>query len=97
MPLHLSVLVVVEPCAAHVLVFHGKAQGFNEVQGTSRVGRQANHIARVGRNFWFNQNNLKHGAIVIAIENALVLAEQLESVWGFGQDQGAHLLGAGLL
>jgi hypothetical protein len=63
------------------------------VQRTARVGRQADHIARVGRNFGFNQNNLKHGAIV----NALVLAEQLESVWGFGQDQGAHLLGAGLL
>jgi hypothetical protein len=71
------------------------------VQRTARVGRQADHIARVGRNFGFNQNNLKHGAIVIAIKNALLLAlqlaEQQESVWGFGQDQGAHLLGAGLL
>jgi hypothetical protein len=60
--------MVVKTRSAHVLVFHRKAKRFNEVQSATRVGRQANHVARVGRNFRFNQNNLKHGAIVLVLK-----------------------------
>ena len=85
MALHLGILVIVQPSAPHVLVFHGKTQRLNEVQGAACVGRKANHIARVGRNFRFNQNNLKHGAIVLALSGCS------------GKHQGRNMHGARLL
>ena len=67
MALDLGVLVIVKPSTSHVLVIHGKTQRLNKVQGATCVGRKANHIARVGRNFRLYQNNLKHVAIVVAL------------------------------
>ena len=62
MPAHVGPLVVIQPGAAQQAVVHGKAQRLNEVQRAARIGRQADDVAGVGRNFGFNQNDVKHGA-----------------------------------
>ena len=61
MAMHLRVLVVVQSGAAHQSVLHGKAQGFYQMQGASRVGGKANDVARIGRDFRFYQDDVKHG------------------------------------
>ena len=57
-----SVLVVVKPCAAHLLVFHVKAQRLYQMQTAARVGAEANDVARVGRNFRVDKNDVEHNA-----------------------------------
>jgi hypothetical protein len=47
-----------------VLVFHRKAQGLNQMQGAACVGCQANDVARVGRNFGMDEDDVKHSRIV---------------------------------
>ena len=56
-----GVFVVVQTGAAHVFVFHGKTQRFHQVQGAAGVGRQADDVAGVGRDFGLDQNDMKHG------------------------------------
>ena len=46
-----GVFVVIQASASHLLVFHGKAQRFNQMEFATGVGGQANHIARVRWNF----------------------------------------------
>jgi len=61
---HGGVLVVVQARAAHVLVVHREPQGFDQMQGAAVVGRQADDVARVGWNFWVDEDDVKHGSIV---------------------------------
>ena len=61
MHLHRHELVIVQPRTAHPGVIDGKAQRLDQVQRATGVGAQANDIARVGRNFWLDENDVKHG------------------------------------
>jgi hypothetical protein len=47
-----------------VFVVHGEAQRLDQMQMAARVGRKTNDIARVGRNFGLNQDDIKHALIV---------------------------------
>ena len=64
--LYAGVLVVVQTGAAHVAVFHRKAQRLNQVQLAARVGGQANDVACIRRNFRLNENDMKHGGVLSA-------------------------------
>jgi hypothetical protein len=66
MAAHAGVLVVVQPCAAHVAVFHGKAQGLNQVQLAASVGCQANDVACIRWNLRLYKNNMEHGGVLSA-------------------------------
>lgn len=35
------------------------------MQGATRVGGQANDVASVRRDFWLDENDVKHAAIVV--------------------------------
>ena len=62
---HGRVLVVVQARAAHVLVFHREAQRFDQMQGATGVGRQADDIARVGWDFGVDEDDVEHAPIVL--------------------------------
>ena len=53
--------MIIEPGADQVLVVDRKAQGLDQMQRASRVGAETNGVARVGRNFGMNENDVKHG------------------------------------
>ncbi len=61
MAAHVGPLVVVQPGAAHQAVFHRKPQRLHQVQGAAGVGSQADHVAGVGRNLGFDQDDVEHG------------------------------------
>ena len=86
-----GVLVVVEACAAHVLVVHRKAQRLDQVQRAAGVGRQADDVARVGRDFGFNEDDMEHGGIV-----AGPCAAQPGLSFRAGEDHGRDVGGPGL-
>ena len=67
---HGRVLVVVQARAAHVLVFHREAQRLNQMQGATGVGRQADDVARVGRNFGVDEDDVEHASIVLHARGA---------------------------
>ena len=54
------VLVIVEPRALHVLVVKGETERLHKVKRAARVGAEADNVARVGRNFGMNQNDVEH-------------------------------------
>ena len=54
------VLVIVEPRALHVLVVKGETERLHQVKRAARVGAEADDVARVGRNFGMNQNDVEH-------------------------------------
>ncbi|MNS70144.1 hypothetical protein D3C72_1034840 [compost metagenome] len=56
-----GILVVIEACAAHVAVFHGKSQRLDQVQAAAGIGAQADHIAGIGGDFWLDQDDVEHG------------------------------------
>ncbi|MFD2423589.1 hypothetical protein ACFSUI_05060 [Ralstonia solanacearum] len=58
---HRRVFVIVQSGAAHARVLERKAEWFDQVQLRAGVGAQADHIARVGRNFGFDENDVEHG------------------------------------
>ncbi len=62
MPLHLGVFVIVQPRTAHLAVFHREPERLDQVQSAPRVGRQANHIPRVGRYLGFDEDDMEHAA-----------------------------------
>jgi hypothetical protein len=61
MATQLCVLMVIKACTSHVLVIHRKSQGLHQVQRAAGVGRQADHVARIGRDFGLNEDDVKHG------------------------------------
>src|SRR5882724_4611994 len=61
MPLHARVLVVIQTGPAQLLVFHREPQRLDQVQRATRVGRQTDHVAGVGRDFGMNENDVEHG------------------------------------
>ena len=58
---NVGVLVVVEPGAAQQLVVHRKAERLHQVQRAAGVGRQPDHVAGVGRDLGFDQDDAEHG------------------------------------
>ena len=58
--LDLGVFVVVQPGAAHLPVLHGESQGLDQVQGATRVGREANDVPGVGRDLGLDKDDMKH-------------------------------------
>jgi hypothetical protein len=60
--LHARIFVVVEPRAAQAPVVHGKAQRLDQVQLAAGVGREADHVTGVGRDFRFDEDDAEHGA-----------------------------------
>jgi hypothetical protein len=56
-----GVLVVIQPSAAHVRSSMEKPSGSIRCRCAARIGRQADDVARIGRNFGFDQNDMKHG------------------------------------
>ena len=65
--LHAGVFMVVQPGAAQLGIFHGKAQRLDQVQVAPCIGGQANDIAGVGRNLRLIQHDMKHGCQVYAL------------------------------
>ena len=61
---HIGVLVIVQSGAAHMPVFHGKAQRLDQMQAAARIGGQTDDIARVGRDLGRHKNDMKHGALL---------------------------------
>jgi hypothetical protein len=57
------------------------------MQGATRVGRQADDVARVGRNFGVNEDDMKHARIV---SQASVLMPVIAR-FGAGQDHGCDV------
>jgi hypothetical protein len=58
--LHVGVFVVIETGAAHLGVVEREAERFDQVQLRPRVRAQADDVARVGRDFGFDQYDVKH-------------------------------------
>src|SRR4051794_6395324 len=56
------VLVVVEPRALQLPILEAKAERLDEVQLRARVGREADHVARVRRNLRHDEHDRHHGA-----------------------------------
>lgn len=55
------VLVIVQAGASELLVAEVEAERLDQVQARAGVGAQANHIARVGRNFRLKQDDIEDG------------------------------------
>ncbi len=66
MPLYIRILVVVQPGAAHVAVFHAKAQGLDQMQGAACVGTQADDVAGVGRDFGVDEDDVEHAVLSLS-------------------------------
>ena len=50
-----------QPGTAQQLVVHRKAERLDQVQRAAGVGGQAYHVAGVGRDFGFDQDDVEHG------------------------------------
>ncbi len=61
MHLQTRVFVIVQAGALELLVAEVKAQGLDQVQARAGIGAQADHIARVGRNFGLEQDDIEDG------------------------------------
>jgi hypothetical protein len=57
-----GVLVIVEPGALQQLVLHRKAERLDEMQRATGVGRQPDHVARVGRDFGMDEDDVEHAS-----------------------------------
>lgn len=55
------VLVIVQAGAFELLVAEVEAERLDQVQARAGVGAQADHIARIGRNFWLKQDDIEDG------------------------------------
>jgi hypothetical protein len=53
-------LAVIEPRAAQQFVFERETERFDQVQARTGIRTQTNHVAGVGRDFGFVQNNVEH-------------------------------------
>jgi hypothetical protein len=53
-----QVLPVIQPGAFELRVIELEAERFDQVQSGPRGGAKARDVAGVGRNFWFNQDNV---------------------------------------
>jgi hypothetical protein len=73
-PAHLGVLVVVEAGAPQVAVVHREAQRLDQVQGAAGVGREADHVAGVGRDLGRDEHDVEHARIVAVQPGASVRA-----------------------
>ena len=56
--------MIVKPSTDEKIVVNTEAQRLNQMKRTARVGTQANSVAGIGRNFWMNENDVKHGVSV---------------------------------
>ena len=83
MDVQLRVLVVVQAGTAHLLVAQVKTQGLDQMQLTARVGRQADHVAGVGRNFRLNQDDVKH--VLDSLRHQSALGGRSDGVHRCGQ------------
>ncbi len=54
------VLPVIQTRPAHVFVIEGKSEWLDQVQRRFRGQREPTCRPRIVRNFWFEQNNVKH-------------------------------------
>lgn len=52
--------MVVESCTLHMLVFEREAERLDQMKLASRIGAEANDIARIGRDLRTNKNYVKH-------------------------------------
>jgi hypothetical protein len=53
-------LVIIETGAFEPGVIDLKTERTHKMQPRARIGAQADHITRVGRNFWLDKNDIKH-------------------------------------
>ena len=60
MAAHLGIFVVVESGAAQEAVGHREAQGLDQVQRAAGVGGQPDHVAGVGWDFGFDEDDVEH-------------------------------------
>ena len=60
MHLHRRVLVIVKSGAAHTGIIKWKTERFDQVQHRAGIRAQANDVARVWRDFWFDQDDVNH-------------------------------------
>jgi hypothetical protein len=87
--------VVIQPGAAQQPVFHVEAQRLDQVQGAAGVGRQADHVAGVGRDLGVDEHDAEHGRIVAAVVAGLSgQGRGRRGRRGAGQGPGADLAGA---
>ena len=56
----LRVLVVVETGALQLPVVHGEAERLHQVQARAGVGREPDHIARIGRDLRMHEDDVEH-------------------------------------
>jgi hypothetical protein len=60
MHLHVRHLVIVEPGALQLPVFHGEAERLDQMQARAGIGREADHVAGVRRDLRRVEHDLKH-------------------------------------
>lgn len=60
--LHIGVFVIVQSGTAHVAVFHGKSQRFDQVQVAAGIGGQADDVTCVGWNFRVDKDDVHTAA-----------------------------------
>src|SRR5690606_35712758 len=53
-------VVVVEPCARKLAMFQRKAERLDQVQGRTSVGGEPDDVARIGRDFRLEQDDMEH-------------------------------------
>ncbi len=88
---HVGVLVVVQPGAPHQLVVHGKAQRLDQVQRAAGVRAQADHVARVRRDFGVDEDDVEHGGRRMIVAASI---HPFAGCWRAREDQGVHPGGA---
>lgn len=56
---HRRIVVVIKSCTLHLGIVQRKSQGFDQMQLHAGIGAQADNIAGIRRDFWFDQDDMK--------------------------------------
>lgn len=57
---YISIFTVIQACALHAFIVQRETKRLNKMQAAPGIRTKAYDISRIGRNFRFEQNQVKH-------------------------------------